>query len=82
MNNNQNNFEQKAENIPNFQLRWVIPRYSNKYKHEIWGEKWISEKVQKAERILQYSLDGENWNDVESVYQEVQQNDVHKYSWK
>lgn len=82
MQNNSNNFEQKAENIPNFQLRWVIPRYSNKYKHEIWGEKWTSAQELHAQRILQYSLDGENWKDVESVYQEVQQNDVHKYSWK
>lgn len=63
-------------------FRWLIPKHIRKYKHEIWGEKWISEKVQKAERILQYSLDGEKWEDVECKYFEVPEGEVHKYSWK
>ena len=63
-------------------FRWLIPMHTSRYKHEIWGEKWISEKVQKAERILQYSIDGCTWEDVECKYFEVPESEVHKYSWK
>ena len=64
-------------------FRWFIPVFTRNFDYDWGGEKWKSNSTKQAEKILQYSLDGINWDDVESIYVEVHEKDIHKYkNWK
>lgn len=73
------NLVENPVKFPKF--RWIIPKITKKSCVEFAGEKTTSQYEKHAERVLQYSLDGENWVDVESVFIEVPNGDTHKYKW-
>jgi hypothetical protein len=52
------------------------------FKYDHGGEKWSNIERKEARGILQYSLDGEHWIDVECLYFEVPQGEMSKYKWK
>lgn len=49
-------------------FRWLVIVHDQSSSHEIWGEKWKNEWEIHNKEILQYSLDGETWYDVEYFY--------------
>ena len=63
-------------------IRWLIPRLKKHYDYNHGMEKWSNTLEKEAERILQYSLDGKTWEDVECKYFDVPEEDIHKYKWK
>lgn len=63
-------------------LRWLIPQSTHEFKYNHGGEKWSNIERKEAKGILQYSLDGDHWTDVECLYFEVPQGEMSKYKWK
>lgn len=63
-------------------LRWLVGKLKQESSHNWCGKQWKNEWELHAEKILQYSLDGKTWEDVECEYFEVPQEEVHKYKWK
>lgn len=68
MNQSENNFEQKAENTPNFQLRWLITERTFK-RASRWCSSEIDIQTYLSEPVLQYSLDGITWKQVPTLYE-------------
>lgn len=67
----QNNFEQKAENTQDFQLRWLIITRVFKGKTR-WNSSPSDVNKYPSEPILQYSTNGKTWNTVPTVYEQVE----------
>lgn len=63
-------------------LRWLIHVVKDFSKHEYSGNKWSNTWERYTKPILQYSLDGEAWLDVECTYVEVPKKDMHLYQWE
>lgn len=64
-----------------FKLRWLIPRSTKTYDYNHGGEKWSTSYEVYADKILQYSLDGSTWEDVDCKYFEVPDAEIPNYNW-
>lgn len=63
-------------------LRWLIHVVKDQDRQEYCGKEWSNTWERYTKPILQYSLDGETWLDVECFYVEVPKEDMHLYQWE